>query len=61
MEISARVFGVRDRRDFDIFFKRLLKRQNELEERHLGLHFPEGLGLADPKARVRSKKKSGKT
>jgi uncharacterized protein DUF5677 len=33
MEISARIFGIRDRRDFEQLFKPLLRRNNEMMER----------------------------
>jgi hypothetical protein len=57
MEISARVFNIRSRRDFDIYFKRLLNRQDELEQRFI----PVATADEPPRRRASRNKPRGKS
>jgi hypothetical protein len=41
MEISARVFGIRDKRDFGLLFNPILKRHNEMVQRFRHLYIEE--------------------
>ena len=39
MEISARIFGIRDEKDFEQIFKPLLKRNDDMMQRFRGTLF----------------------